>query len=57
MQPIRIGICGFGTVGGGTFNVLQRNSNEIARRTGCPIVIEQIARAVETVTTANHLIT
>ncbi len=43
MQPIRVGICGFGTVGGGTFNVLQRNSDEIARRIGRPIIVEQIA--------------
>jgi homoserine dehydrogenase len=43
LKPIRVGICGFGTVGGGTFNVLQRNSDEIARRTGCSIVVEQIA--------------
>ncbi|AGI27086.1 Homoserine dehydrogenase [Candidatus Portiera aleyrodidarum] len=39
---IRIGICGLGTVGGGTFNILKRNYNEIFRRIGRPIIIEQI---------------
>ncbi|MDB9973168.1 homoserine dehydrogenase [Oceanospirillaceae bacterium] len=44
MKPVRVGICGFGTVGGGTFNVLERNSKEITRRTGRAIVVEQIAQ-------------
>ncbi|WP_443627886.1 homoserine dehydrogenase [Candidatus Njordibacter sp. Uisw_002] len=44
MKPVRVGICGFGTVGGGTFNVLGRNSKEITRRTGRAIVVEQIAQ-------------
>lgn len=39
---MRVGICGLGTVGGGTFNVLTRNADEIARRAGRPIVIEQV---------------
>lgn len=43
MKPVRVGICGLGTVGGGTFNVLTRNASEIARRAGRPIVIEQVA--------------
>ena len=42
MKPVRVGICGLGTVGGGTFNVLTRNADEIARRAGRPIVIEQV---------------
>ncbi|WP_106479110.1 homoserine dehydrogenase [Phytohalomonas tamaricis] len=42
MEPVRVGICGLGTVGGGTFNVLTRNADEIARRAGRPIVIEQV---------------
>ena len=32
-----------GTVGGGTFNVLQRNATEIARRAGRGIEVAQIA--------------
>lgn len=43
MKPVRVGICGLGTVGGGTFNVLTRNADEITRRAGRPIVVEQIA--------------
>jgi len=42
LKPVRVGICGLGTVGGGTFNVLTRNADEIARRAGRPIVIEQV---------------
>ncbi|MDP6968586.1 MAG: homoserine dehydrogenase [Gammaproteobacteria bacterium] len=44
MKPVKVGICGMGTVGGGTFNVLQRNGNEIARRTGRAIMVEQVAQ-------------
>nr|WP_298414978.1 homoserine dehydrogenase [uncultured Halomonas sp.] len=42
MKPVRVGICGLGTVGGGTFNVLTRNADDIIRRTGRPIVVEQV---------------
>ncbi|MDJ0956062.1 MAG: homoserine dehydrogenase [Arenicellales bacterium] len=34
LGPVKIGILGLGTVGGGTVNVLQRNADEIARRAG-----------------------
>ncbi|MBU2709676.1 homoserine dehydrogenase [Zooshikella harenae] len=43
MKPIKIGICGLGTVGGGTFNVLKRNQDLIAQRVGRPIEVAQIA--------------
>ncbi|PKM31258.1 MAG: homoserine dehydrogenase [Gammaproteobacteria bacterium HGW-Gammaproteobacteria-11] len=43
MKPVKVGICGLGTVGGGTFNVLQRNAVEIARRAGRGIEVAQIA--------------
>ena len=42
MKPVKVGICGLGTVGSGTFNILRNNSNEITRRVGRSIVIEQI---------------
>ncbi|WP_163835073.1 homoserine dehydrogenase [Spartinivicinus ruber] len=42
MKPVKVGICGLGTVGSGTFNVLQRNAEEIARRLGRELVIEQV---------------
>ena len=34
MKPIQVGLLGIGTVGSGTFNVLQRNQSEIKRRAG-----------------------
>ncbi|UPQ81862.1 homoserine dehydrogenase [Pseudomonas knackmussii] len=43
MKPVKVGICGLGTVGGGTFNVLERNAAEIARRAGRGIEVAQIA--------------
>ena len=43
MKPVKVGICGLGTVGGGTFNVLQRNAVEISRRAGRGIEVAQIA--------------
>ncbi len=42
MKPVNVGICGLGTVGGGTFNVLKRNAREIARRAGRDIEVIQI---------------
>ncbi|XZG71443.1 homoserine dehydrogenase [Chitinibacteraceae bacterium HSL-7] len=39
MKPIHVGLCGVGTVGGGTARVLKRNCEEIARRAGRPIVV------------------
>lgn len=43
VKPVKVGICGLGTVGGGTFNVLERNAEEIARRAGRGIEVAQIA--------------
>jgi homoserine dehydrogenase len=43
VRPVRVGICGLGTVGGGTFNVLKRNAEEIERRAGRGIEVAQIA--------------
>lgn len=39
MKPVKIGVLGLGTVGGGTVNVLKRNAAEIARRAGREIMI------------------
>ncbi len=48
MKPIKVGLLGIGTVGGGTFAVLQRNQEEIARRAGCAITMAMVAdKAVE----------
>ena len=43
MKPINVGLLGIGTVGGGTYTVLQRNAEEIARRAGRPIGITVVA--------------
>ena len=43
MNPVRVGLLGLGTVGGGTFNVLRRNAGEIARRAGRGIEITYAA--------------
>ncbi len=43
MKPINVGLLGIGTVGGGTFEVLRRNEEEITRRAGRPIRISVIA--------------
>ncbi len=37
MKSVNIGICGLGTVGSGTFNVLARNAGLINARAGCDI--------------------
>ena len=39
MKPVKVGVLGLGTVGGGTVNVLKRNAAEIARRAGREIII------------------
>ncbi|OGA80339.1 MAG: homoserine dehydrogenase [Burkholderiales bacterium RIFCSPHIGHO2_01_FULL_63_240] len=43
MRPVRVGLLGIGTVGGGTFTVLQRNQEEIRRRAGRGIEIAMVA--------------
>jgi homoserine dehydrogenase len=43
MNPIKVGLLGIGTVGGGTFQVLKRNQEEIARRAGRAITIAMVA--------------
>ena len=43
MKPIHVGLLGIGTVGGGTFEVLRRNQEEIQRRAGREIRITAVA--------------
>ena len=43
MEPVKVGLLGLGTVGGGTATVLKRNAKEIARRAGRGIVIDYAA--------------
>jgi homoserine dehydrogenase len=43
MKPINVGLLGIGTVGSGTWDVLNRNASEIQRRAGRAIRITQVA--------------
>jgi homoserine dehydrogenase len=43
MRPVHVGLLGIGTVGSGTFKVLQRNQEEIRRRAGREIRITAVA--------------
>jgi homoserine dehydrogenase len=43
MKPINVGLLGIGTVGGGTWEVLKRNADEIRRRAGRAIRITRVA--------------
>jgi homoserine dehydrogenase len=43
LKPIRVGLLGIGTVGGGTWDVLGRNADEIQRRAGRAIRITKVA--------------
>ena len=43
MKPIKVGLLGIGTVGGGTWTVLSRNQEEISRRAGRAIEIAVVA--------------
>jgi len=43
LKPVKVGLMGIGTVGGGTFTVLQRNQEEIRRRAGRGIEIAMVA--------------
>src|SRR3970040_2120150 len=46
MEPVRVGLLGLGTVGGGTVSVLTRNADEIPRRAGRAIPISHAAAKV-----------
>ncbi len=41
-KPVGIGLCGLGTVGSGTFNVLDRNASEIAARAQADIRVVHV---------------
>jgi homoserine dehydrogenase len=43
VKPIQVGLLGIGTVGGGTWDVLNRNADEIRRRAGRAIRISVVA--------------
>lgn len=41
MKPVKIGVLGLGTVGGGAINILTRNAEEITRRAGRQIIVSR----------------
>ena len=51
--PVKVGLLGLGTVGGGVTRVLARNAEEISRRAGREIVITHAAAKNLNTTTAN----
>ena len=51
--PVKVGLLGLGTVGGGVTRVLARNAGEISRRAGREIVITHAAAKNLNTTTAN----
>jgi homoserine dehydrogenase len=42
LTVVRVGICGLGTVGAGVVNLLQRNRDEMLRKTGVNIEVAQV---------------
>jgi homoserine dehydrogenase len=44
MKPIQVGLLGLGNVGGGVFEVLRRNQEEIKRRAGRGIEVTMVSR-------------
>lgn len=58
LNPVKVGILGLGTVGGGTINVLSRNAEEIARRAGREIkIVAAAAREVKGCSTDGFTVT
>jgi homoserine dehydrogenase len=43
LKPLRVGLCGLGTVGQGIVRLLANNATEIARRAGRPIELVRVA--------------
>lgn len=43
MKPLRVGVCGLGTVASGVINVLKRNQEQISARAGCEIQVTHVA--------------
>lgn len=41
MKVVKVGLLGLGIVGGGTVNVLEKNAQDIFRRSGCQVVVSK----------------
>ena len=53
-SAVTVGICGLGTVGGGTLRVLTRNAEEITRRVGREIRVLQLAARTPRTSAQTH---
>ena len=42
VKPVRVGLCGLGTVGSGTFNVLREQAEEITARAQAPVEVVHV---------------
>ncbi len=42
MKKVKIGLLGFGTVAGGTFDILKKNAKLISKRSGCEIEVAKV---------------
>ncbi|MEI6502305.1 MAG: homoserine dehydrogenase [Armatimonadota bacterium] len=42
-ESVKVGIIGFGIVGGGTYRALTQNAESIAQRAGAPVVVTRVA--------------
>lgn len=42
-DSVKVGIIGFGIVGGGTYLALTKNAQSIARRAGAPVIVSRVA--------------
>ena len=42
MKKVKIGLLGFGTVAGGTFDILKKNAELISKRSGCEIEVAKV---------------
>lgn len=43
MQPLRVGLCGLGTVAQGVLQILAANAAAVTRRAGRPVIVTQVA--------------
>lgn len=43
MEPLRVGLCGLGTVARGVLKILSENADGVAQRAGRPVVVTQVA--------------
>ena len=47
MKKVKIGLLGFGTVAGGTFDILKKNAELISKRSGCEIEVAKVFARIQ----------